>query len=72
MRYVSLSMRKEIKLPASFYNLLQNLTPEFVTTRYPDVAGEAPYRLYSKEKVSGYLIKSKELFLWIENQIKKL
>ena len=64
-------LAKETKLPKVFYNFLGSLTPEFITTRYPDVAGDAPYKLYQKEKVEDYIKKSKELVIWIENQTKK-
>lgn len=65
-------LAKETQIPKDFYDFLGSLTPEFITTRYPDVAGDAPYRLYHKEKIKVYLIKSEELIKWIKNQIKKL
>ena len=64
-------LAKEINLPIKFHNLLKSLTPEFIITRYPDVAGDAPYKLYSHEKVKDYLINSKELMKWLKDQIKK-
>ncbi len=65
-------LAKETKVPKEFYDFLGSLTPEFITTRYPDVAGDAPYKLYHKEKVEIYLNKSSELIKWIKNQINKL
>ena len=64
-------LAKELNLPKEYFVLLQELTPEFVTTRYPDVVGETPCKLYSKEKTAYYITKSKELLKWIENQINK-
>ena len=64
-------LAKESDIPRQFYDFLGSLTPEFVTTRYPDVAGDAPYKLYHKEKVEVYLKKSEELMKWIKNQISK-
>ena len=64
-------LAKEVKIPKEYYELLQNLTPEFITTRYPDVAGEVPYKLYGKDKVKEYLKGTKQLLKWIKSQIKK-
>ena len=64
-------LAKETMIPKDFYNFLGDLSPEFITTRYPDIAGTAPYKLYYLDKVKSYLIKSKELIKWIESQIKK-
>lgn len=65
-------LAKETQIPKDFYDFLGSLTPEFITTRYPDVAGDAPYKLYHKEKVEVYLNKSEELIKWTKNQIRKL
>jgi len=65
-------LAKETGVPKDFYNFLGSLTPEFITTRYPDVAGDAPYKLYHKDKVSIYIAKAKELIEWLEEQMKKL
>ena len=64
-------LAKETQVPKEFYDFLGSLTPEFITTRYPDVAGDAPYRLYHREKVEIYITKSSELIRWIKNQISK-
>ena len=64
-------LAKEIPVPREFYDLLQSLTPEFIITRYPDVAGDAPFKLYSEEKTKQYLDKARRLLQWIEVQIKK-
>ena len=63
-------LAKETKIPSGFFGIFQDLSPEFVTTRYPDVAGDAPYKLYSKGKAQDYLIKSGRLIKWIKQQIK--
>ncbi len=65
-------LAKESGIPKNFYNFLGDLSPEFITTRYPDIAGDAPYKLYSSDKVRNYINKSEEIIKWIENQIKKL
>ncbi len=64
-------LANEVRAPRPYYDLLQSLTPEFVTTRYPDVVGEVPYKLYSKQKVAEYLKRAKELIAWAESQMQK-
>ena len=64
-------LAKETNVPKEFYDFLGSLTPEFITTRYPDVAGDAPYKLYHKEKVQPYIEKTKKLVTWIEKKIEK-
>ena len=62
-------LAKETKTPREFFELLQNLTPEFVTTRYPDVVGDVPYKLYGEKKTSDYVKGSRELIKWIKDRI---
>lgn len=62
---------KEVEVPRKHFSLLQDLAPEFVATRYPDIADEAPYLLYNKQKSENYLERSSELLKWIHQQIKK-
>jgi len=64
-------LAKETGIPKDFFNFLGDLSPEFITTRYPDISGEAPYKIYHYDKVKNYINKSKELIKWIDNQIKK-
>lgn len=52
-------LAKEIKAPKEFYGFLQSLTPEFVTTIYPDITNEAPYELYNEEKADNYINRAK-------------
>ena len=58
-------------VPEEFFDFLKELAPEFVATRYPDIADESPFKLYSKKKVEGYIEHTEELFTWIEDQMKK-
>jgi HEPN domain-containing protein len=49
--------------------LLKELTPEFITTRYPDVAGEVPYKLYDEKLAQEFISGAEELMRWIESQM---
>lgn len=63
-------LASETSVPSRFYKFLRRLTPEFVTTRYPDAAYGTPYELYDEEIASDILDKSKGVIKWIESQIK--
>ena len=60
-----------VGVPKELFGFLQILTPEFITTRYPDVVQEVPYKLYNNEIARSYLTNAKVLFKWIANQISK-
>ncbi|CAD6491473.1 MAG: hypothetical protein DIAAKJNI_00093 [Candidatus Argoarchaeum ethanivorans] len=57
-------------MPSKFHIFLRQLTPEFVTTRYPDAAYGTPYELYDEYLVKEILNNSKGALEWIESQIK--
>ena len=58
-------------VPQEHIDFLVKLTPEFIATRYPDVADEIPARLYTEKTAQDILNQSKRVFVWLEKQIKK-
>jgi HEPN domain-containing protein len=61
----------EVDAPQQFYTFLRRLTPEFVTTRYPDAAYGVPYELYDEAIAGEILEKSREVIQWIASQIER-
>ncbi len=59
----------EIDMSSRFYIFSRQLTPEFVTTRYPDAAYGTPYELYDEDIVNEILNNSEGVLKWIESQI---
>lgn len=59
----------EVNAPSKFFTFLRQLTPEFVTTRYPDAAYGVPYELYDETIAGEILEKSEEVVRWIASQI---
>ncbi len=59
----------EVNAPSKFFSFLRQLTPEFVTTRYPDAAYGVPYELYDETIANEILVKSEEVVEWIASQI---
>ena len=64
-------LAKKISVPAEFIDFLVSLTPEFVSTRYPDVSGEIPARLYTESLTKGILEKTGGFMSWLRNQMQK-
>lgn len=44
-----LHLGREVGIPSDFYHSLRKLNPDFILTRYPDVADGVPYELYDEE-----------------------
>lgn len=59
----------EVNAPPEFFSFLRQLTPIFVTTRYPDAAYGVPYELYDEAIANELLKKSSEVMQWIGSQI---
>lgn len=59
----------EVNAPSQFFTFLRRLTPEFVTTRYPDAAYGVPYELYDEAIAGDIIEKSREVIEWIASQI---
>ena len=64
-------LAKETKVPKEFIDFLAKLTPEFIATRYPDVADEIPARLYTEGLAKDFLEKTRGLMTWLRNQMQK-
>jgi len=63
-------LANETGVPGEFFDFLAGLTPEFVTTRYPDAAGDVPANLYTKNNTKEILDETKRFIEWLEGLIK--
>ena len=62
-------LASEADVPEKFFKFLRRLTPEFVTTRYPDAAYGSPNDLYDKEIAEDHLQQTKEVIAWLKSKI---
>ena len=62
---------KELDLPQKIKTHLKRLTPEFVSTRYPDVVNEIPYLLYDETITKEYLEQAEEIIECLEGMLVK-
>jgi HEPN domain-containing protein len=67
-----LYLAKETNIPQKFLPFLKELTPEFVITRYPDVAGETPYELYDKKIAKKFIKETEAILKWLEELMSKV
>jgi HEPN domain-containing protein len=66
-----IKLGKLAEVPEKFHNFLKRLTSEYYLSRYPDITEEAPYELYEKTQVEGFINTTRELFEWLDTQTKK-
>lgn len=62
---------REVGIPNEFYHSLRKLNPDFVLTRYPDVADGVPYELYDEEIALEKIRLAEEVLKWVEKELKK-
>lgn len=67
--YSLIYLATEIEMPDVFFSFLRQITPVFVTTRYPDAAYGVPYELYDETIAGEILDKSSEVIEWVASQI---
>jgi len=61
---------RRLKAPKDVHQILQDLSPEYVISHYPMPGQEPPERLYGEEKARQVLGHGKDVFAWIERQLK--
>jgi HEPN domain-containing protein len=61
---------RRLKAPKGIHEILQELSPEYVISRYPMPEQEPPTRLYGEGKAGRVLSNGKKVFAWIEKQLK--
>ncbi len=52
-----------------YFQLLKNLSSDFITARYPDITESLPYENYTKEILDDYVKQMKELMEWIGKKL---
>lgn len=61
---------EQIGLPQELLTKARKLSRDFIISRYPDAAGDVPAKIYDKEITKEILQDAKELFAWLEKQLK--
>lgn len=64
-------MAQIVKLPAEMLSGVRDLNPEYLITRYPDMAAGVPAELYDAEIAKRHRNTADKVLKWAEKQIKK-
>ena len=63
---------KSLKLSDQILDKVIDLTGDYTLARYPDVAEQVPYELYTKDIAKSKVEKAKHIFAQLENRYKEL
>lgn len=62
-------LARELGAPQNIINDCAELTPDYITTRYPDAATGAPFESYTRESAERHLRMAKEVLQWVETML---
>jgi len=60
---------KELNVSENLFEKIKKINPEYLISRYPDIAGVAPVDYYSKDMVIDYISIAEEIIIWVKKQI---
>lgn len=64
-------LAKKVSVPKELFSGIIDLNPEYLITRYPDIAGGIPSELYDKHIAQRHKEVSDKVLKWVKNQIQK-
>ncbi|MBI2672149.1 HEPN domain-containing protein [Candidatus Woesearchaeota archaeon] len=64
-------LAKILEAPKEFYSGIRDLNPEYLVTRYPDMAEGVPAELYDKEIAERHYNTAEKVLQWVKKQIQK-
>ncbi|MEW5896596.1 MAG: HEPN domain-containing protein [Nanoarchaeota archaeon] len=62
-------LAQKIKVPKEMLSDVRDLNPEYLTTRYPDIAAGVPAELYDSEIARKHLKTAERIIEWVKKQI---
>lgn len=66
-----LHLGRDVGIPSKYYHGLRKLNPDFILTRYPDVADGVPYELYDEEIALEKLKLAEGVLEWVKKELKR-
>jgi len=61
-------LARELNAPEHIINNSAELTPDYLTTHYPDAAIGAPFENYTREGAEKHLKMAEEVYQWTKQQ----
>jgi len=66
-----LYLAKLVKAPGALFSGIRDLNPEYLISRYPDMAQGAPYELYDANIAERHKETAEEVLKWVRKQIRE-
>jgi len=60
---------QKLKIPSEMISGIRDLNPEYLTTRYPDMAAGVPAELYDQAIAQRHYHSAEKVILWVKRQI---
>lgn len=64
-----LRLGRDVGIPSDYYHGLRKLNPDFILTRYPDVADGVPYELYDEKIAQEKVLIAEKVIKWVEKEL---
>jgi HEPN domain-containing protein len=64
-------LAQKLEAPESMMSGIRDLNPEYLSTRYPDIAAGVPAELYDDKIAARHFKTAREVFEWIKEQIQE-
>ncbi len=64
-------LAQKVKVPNELSSGIRDLNPEYLTTRYPDIASAVPAELYDKDIAERHYKTAEQVITWVKKQIQK-
>lgn len=64
-------LAQKLKVPQELLSGIRDLNPEYLTTRYPDIAAGVPDELYDETIAKKHYATAEKVLQWVEKQIQK-
>lgn len=62
---------QKVKVPKEMLTGIRDLNPEYLSTRYPDIAVGIPAELYDDEIAGGHYATAERIVEWVHQQIQE-
>jgi len=62
-------LAKKVNIPENMLSGIRDLNPEYLSTRYPDMAAGIPAELYDESIAARHLKTAEQVIEWVKKQI---
>ena len=62
---------KQVSIPSELATMLIHLKKEYMMSRYPDISGDAPYKLYDQKDAERNLDYARKIIKWVRSKLNR-